>query len=89
MSSPPTTLLARFVFELELRNYSRKTIKVYRWWLLDYLRCTRGSHPRASGVDGIRGYCHALGERGVSRSGVDQAIVSTRQTASPQATARV
>lgn len=78
MPSPPSSLVGRYVFELELRNFSRKTIKVYRSWLVGFLRATVGTHPRQVMPDSIRAHLHTLIERGVSRSGVDQAISALR-----------
>jgi integron integrase len=67
-------LLARLRNEMRLRHYSRRTERVYSWWVKRYVRFNEFRHPGALGVPAVRAFLSSLATtHGVSASTQNQA----------------
>lgn len=67
-------LLERLRTEMRLRHYSRRTERVYSWWIKRYVRFNQYRHPRTLGVPAVRAFLSSLATDGaVSASTQNQA----------------
>ena len=70
----PPKLLQRLRTEMRLRHASRRTERVYSWWVKRYVRFNHLRHPRSLGVPAVRAFLSSLATKhNVSASTQNQA----------------
>src|SRR5690606_26168456 len=70
----PPKLLQRLRTEMRLRHYSRRTERIYSWWVKRFVRFNQFRHPRSLGVPAVRAFLSSLAtEHNVSASTQNQA----------------
>ncbi len=77
MADHPVPLLVQLERALELRHYSRATIKAYRGWARRYILFHRKQHPVKLGADHVNAFLSYLAtDRGVAASTQNQALAA-------------
>lgn len=74
----PAGLLARVQLELEIRHYSRNTVRAYVRVVAHFSAFLAGVPPRQATADHIRAFIHTRVAAGASRSSIDHVISALR-----------